>query len=112
MSDQQPTQAGSREPVLIKTNSVLDVPATVQICPYCGGELYVQFSCWTQDYDGTWKADGVELECNTEPGVESDDWADWHARHSQMPYVYWLPATVTVERWVNANYRFDISDSK
>jgi len=101
---------------LIDTNAVIDVPPEVRLCPYCGEKLYVQFSCWSQCEDGTWAADGVDLECTTEPELDEfseDDtaaWDNWFATHSEMPYMYWLPATVAVEKWVNEHYRFALME--
>jgi hypothetical protein len=104
--------------VVIRSGATLDVPPEVRLCPYCGGKLAVSFSAWTQQNNGEWCADGVELDCTTEPelpeGVFEDDptsrWYEWLMQHSDMPYVYWLPATVEVEKWVNKTYRFDPQD--
>lgn len=103
---------------LLETNVRLPVPGSVAKCPYCSGELFVSFSCWTECDDGSWRADGVELDCNSEPELdeERDDdeqrevYDHWLEQHTYMPYVYWLPATVTVEKWVNENYRFKMDE--
>ena len=102
-----PSKPTDPRPVLA-TSAVLDVPADVQLCPYCGGRLHVQFAAWTQADNGAWEAESVELDCDTMPDFDSGKWEEWHARHSDMPYVYWLPATQAVEKWVNKNYRFEV----
>lgn len=105
------------ETTLIEPQTVLDVPAEVAKCPYCGAELIASFSCWTQQDDGSWIASGVDVECKTEPAIvfgtpkakaSQRDWDEWMAQHTYMPYVYWLPVTNRVETWVNAQYRFNM----
>ena len=98
--------------VLLDSTAVIHIPPEVRVCPYCGGKLVAQFSGWSQDDDGSWLADCVELECDTQPELDedleggTDAWDEWVANHSVMPYVYWLPATMAVEKWINERYRF------
>lgn len=98
----------------IATDAIVDVPVEVCVCPYCGGKLYARFSMWTENDDKTWSCYSVELDCESEPELDEDDpeslslWDDWFAGHSQMPYVYWLPACLKVQDWVNERYRFAV----
>lgn len=98
---------------LLESGAVLDVPASVAVCPYCGGALRTGFSGWTQLGDGSWIAECLDMDCVTEPELaededQSDQWEEWLAQHTYMPYVYWLPVDLKVTKWVNANYRFKI----
>ncbi len=98
--------------ITIPTSSVLSVPTWLQRCPYCDGRLFARFSAFTECRDGRWKAESVELECEKEPELDENDedssreWYEYEGTHYYMPYVYWLPACMKVERWVNRFYRF------
>jgi len=100
---------------LLDTNAVVRIPPNVRVCPYCGGTLSASFTAWTQEDDGSWSAEEIDLECDTMPDLAEDNpssleaWDEWHARHSYMPYVYWLPVTVAVLRWINRRYRFRVA---
>ena len=104
--------ASSATPVdrlVIKPDATLQVPPEVQLCPYCGERLEVQFSGWCMDDEGFWITDCLELECKAMPDVSEEEWEAEMERHSQYPYIYWLPADQVVTAWVNANYRFDMA---
>jgi len=55
-------------------------------CPICG-KLVIHTNVLE------WRSDGhiveVEMECETEPDIDSDEWRDWHNGHYRMPYVDW-----------------------
>jgi hypothetical protein len=91
---------------LITCDTLLDVPADIAVCPYCGAALYVQFEAWSQEEDGSWSAENVHADCALEPDIRSDKWDAWSTAHSVMPYVYQLPVDQEVEKWVNEHYRF------
>jgi hypothetical protein len=93
---------------LIETGKVIDVPPEVLRCPYCNERLSCQPTCWEQDDDGSWYASESGLECRSEPDIDSDEWAEWSAEHSEMPYVYWLPADEKVLAWLKGNFRFKV----
>ena len=104
---------------IVSPDTVLDIPPEVQTCPYCGGKLAASFTGWTEagpstssGEPGGWIADEVSLDCETEPEIDSDEWDDWWSSHSEMPYVYMLPACQKVEAWLKEHYRFDLSDSE
>jgi len=78
------------------------------LCPYCGGNLtYVAFG-WEQDENGLWAADSFDVECSTEPNMDSEEWEDWMQQHSDMPYVNQLPVDKAVEAWIKERYRFNL----
>lgn len=96
---------------IIETNAVLDVPASVATCPYCGQALKVSFDHWVQQEDGSWAIEHAALDCVAEPDLDDEaasDYDNWLAEHTYMPYVYWLPVDVLVTKWVNENYRFNV----
>ncbi len=101
---------------IIPHDSIIQIPETVAVCPYCGGKLTVKLDEWTQNDDGTWIADDTpHTECQKEPDMTgadnvgvSDDWGEWDDNHSIMPYVYLLPVQLKVGRWINENFRFDM----
>lgn len=96
----------------VASNFVFTVPSEVAVCPYCGDRLMAQCEQWGQDDDGTWVADGLHLDCVSEPDLDDDDeaslekWNDWLDQHTYMPYVYWLPVDLKVTAWVNKHFRF------
>lgn len=55
-------------------------------CPYCGGKITFRATGWVQEEDGTWSADMGDLECSTEPDIDSDEWWDWHHSHGSHDY--------------------------
>ena len=93
---------------LLPTNTMLDVPVDVAVCPYCGAALYIQFEQWGQQEDGSWVAENVHGSCVTEPDILSDEWQQWFNCHCIMPYVYQLPVDQRIEKWVSEHSRFDI----
>lgn len=58
---------------------------------------------WTEDGEII----GVEIDCETEPDLSSDEWEDWHGEHYDMPYVHWLPYEIRATSWLNKQYRYD-----
>lgn len=92
---------------LVKPDHVFKINPDVVKCPYCEGSLRVSVSAWTLEEDG-WVAETVDVECQSEPELGSDEWDDWLEEHSEMPYVYWLPVVSKIERLINLKYRFDL----
>lgn len=95
---------------LVPSSHTFAVPATVATCPYCNATVSAQCTAWSEDPDqpGRWEPETVEVECDSEPDTDGDDWPEWDARHSVMPYVHWLPMTEQVERWIRRGYRFEL----
>lgn len=97
----------------IDCSTVIDVPPEVAVCPYCDGKLAARPESWTQEDDGTWSANHSGIECCNQPELDedrdggTDDWDEWLASHSVMPYVHWLPVDNLVVDWLKANYRFN-----
>ena len=94
---------------LINSDTILDIPPTVALCPYCGAKLYAVCEGWTEAEDGSgWEADEVHLDCVSEPSIRSRKHKAWLDQHTYMPYVYWLPVAKKVKKWINEHYRFDL----
>lgn len=93
--------------ILVKPDRVFSLNPAVIKCPYCEGTLKASVSAWTLNGDG-WIAETVDVECQSEPELGSDEWDDWLESHSDMPYVYWLPVVNTIEKAINLKYRFDL----
>lgn len=72
----------------------VSVPRTVQICLYCRGSLACDIEEWNVDTRVPTQ-NGVHLSCAQEDINDPND-------HTDMPYVYWLPAQVVVYRWLIA----------
>jgi len=87
----------------------IPVPRPIAICPYCGGSLTVranEWNDWEEAGNDLWKAGGLEMDCETEPDIDSPEWRYWERQHSDMPYVYWLPVEEHIKEWVNRHYLF------
>ncbi|HRH68845.1 MAG TPA: hypothetical protein PLB89_04990 [Flavobacteriales bacterium] len=80
-------------------------------CPICGGQLLVQVYEWQQDAHDP-KADvlagGIEVDCEHEPDIDTDEWDEWHRGHYSRPYVDWLPVETALLEWIQKNYRFPL----
>ena len=96
---------------LIGAESLIQIPTTIAVCPYCGGRLQASFTAWEEDANGGMKAIEMDLDCETEPPLESGDWEDWTRQHSQMPYVYMLPVHDRVLKWINKRFRFEMPEA-
>jgi hypothetical protein len=51
-------------------------------CPYCGGKLVAEVDEWTQEADGSWAAQTLDITCMSEPDIDGDEWEGWWAGHS------------------------------
>jgi hypothetical protein len=91
---------------LIDCGKTIDIPPEVARCPYCDERLFCQPTAWEQDDDGSWYASESGLECWSEPDIDDEEWLDWCAEHTSMPYVYWLPVDMKVIDWLKTKYRF------
>lgn len=73
-------------------------------CPICGkGVIIEAVTEWGEN--GT--IVHAEMECETEPDIDSDEWPDWHAEHYHMPYVYWMPYELRALKWLAKTHRYD-----
>ena len=77
------------------------------VCPICGGALLITDveACELAD-NGDWIASEVNIDCENEPDMDSDEWEDWHRWHYSEPYTDWLPVDRIILRFLRANYRF------
>lgn len=93
---------------LLDPDKTLEIPPEIAVCPYCGTKLTANFTGWTQNDDGSWSADSMDLVCETGPDIDSEDWDFWFESHSDLPYVYLLPVEERIKAWLNERYRFDL----
>ena len=91
---------------LIDSDALIAIPPEIAVCPYCDTKLTAHSEAWTQEDDDSWIATDVQVDCETEPDMESEEWEEWMKWHSDMPYVYMLPVVQTVTKWINSKYRF------
>lgn len=77
-------------------------------CPICGAGLLLDAGEATEfdDASGQWIATEINLECETEPDIDSDDWEEWHRGHYRAPYTDWLPLEQRILRAVRRMYHF------
>lgn len=89
-------------------NSFRWVPTDQTKCPYCDKRLFIQSlpSLVLDEEQDEWLVETIELECEAQPDdFDSDEFEAlseaFNAEHSNMPYVYWLPAEEKVIKWLN-----------
>lgn len=78
------------------------------LCPYCGGNLTYTANGWEEDDECRWMADSFDMQCSSEPDIESEEWEEWLRLHSDMPYSRQLPVDQRVKEWINKRYRFEL----
>lgn len=94
--------------VLIGSGSLIQIPKKLAVCPYCGGQLEVSIEGCTLQEDGKWTADMLQVDCEAEPNMDSQEWRGWVKQHSEMPYVYMLPVEEKIKAWLNRHFFFDV----
>lgn len=93
---------------LLKRDDLVESPF---VCPICDAPLSkIQARAWNQDADGTWFAAEIEVDCTTEPDIDSDEWEEWFAGHYQTPYIDWLPLEQQILLWMRREFRFEMKD--
>ena len=93
----------------LKTDAVIGVPEDVAVCPRCGGKLYITCDHWEQcAEDKGWIAASINMDCETEPEILTDDWMEWLNGHYSQPYIDWLPVEHKLVVWLNKNYRWEL----
>lgn len=76
-------------------------------CPICGGALFITgVNACEQDDNGDWIASEIDIDCENEPDIDSDEWEDWHRWHYSQPYTDWLPIDRQILRAVQNRYYF------
>lgn len=74
-------------------------------CPICGGALFIAAVNGAEvDDTGEWIATDIDIDCEKEPDIDSDEWENWHKWHYSMPYVDWLPIHQHILRAVRKRY--------
>ena len=97
----------SKEYEIVSPDSVLLIDESIAVCPYCGKRLYVQFEEWEDLENGYWQVSdcGAVIDCESEPGIEGEEYDYWLRQHTYMPYVYMLPIHRRVTEWLQEKYR-------
>lgn len=80
------------------------------VCPYCGGKLTATANEWSQEPDGTWVAETLDLSCDSEPDIDGDEWEGWWAGHSMDYCADWHAAHDKLTAYLKRTARFDLSD--
>lgn len=76
-------------------------------CPICGGALFITgVNACEQEDNGDWIASEIDIDCENEPDIDSDEWEDWHRWHYGQPYTDWLPIDRQILRAVQKRYYF------
>lgn len=77
-------------------------------CPICGAGLMLDAGAATEldDATGEWIATEIELDCESEPDIDSDEWKEWLRWHYRMPYEDWLPLEQRILIAVRRKYYF------
>lgn len=79
----------------------IKVPKKVQTCPYCGRALRVaSFEAVSTD-NAKFYVDEFDLYCVSIREGERR----YNETHSDMPYVYWLPASESVREWIDKEHQ-------
>lgn len=96
---------------VIPSRHIFEIPREIAVCSYCNANLLASCHAWieSETCDG-WIADGLFVDCESDPGFGDDGWDSFMDSHSDLPYVYWLPVHQKIEHWINSNYRFDLSN--
>lgn len=77
-------------------------------CPICGAGLLLDAGAGTEldEATGEWIATEIDLSCESEPDIDSDEWDEWDEWHYRMPYVDWLPLEQRILSAVRRKYHF------
>jgi hypothetical protein len=81
---------------LLSTNAAIPIDPYIAVCPICGGKLVAEATAWEMDYFGLYRATEIDIDCEHEPDIDSDEWDAWHKRHYSTPYIDWLPIETKV----------------
>lgn len=93
--------------IRLKPEEVVEIPKEVAVCPICRGTLYASCDQWAEE-NKDWVVDSINMDCETEPDIDSDNWQDWFTGHYSAPYIDWLPVEKIVIDWLNKNYRWNL----
>ena len=109
---------------ILQPGDVIKIPAEVAVCPICGSALVARPS-WPCNLGcswagcpchtgwllvkGQWQIESCNIDCETGPDIEDEQWWPWAAGHYSQPYIDWLPVEKKVVDWINENYRFEVT---
>jgi len=76
-------------------------------CPICGAGLLLNAGeACEMDDNGEWIASEIDLDCESEPGIDSPEWDNWFQWHYSQPYIDWLPLEMKILKAVQRKYYF------
>lgn len=81
-------------------------------CPYCGGKLVAEADEWSQEPDGSWVAETLDITCTTEPDIDGDDWEAWWAGHSQDYCQGWREIHDSLIAYLTRTTRFEMKNNE
>jgi len=85
---------------------------TAPPCPYCGKKLVAEVDEWTQEPDGSWTAQTLDITCTSEPDIDGDEWEGWWAGHSQDYCQGWHGIHDRLIAYLKRTTRFDMGDAR
>jgi hypothetical protein len=92
--------------ITVKREAIIELPGHLFECPICGDLVTVEAGEFTQEYDGTWKAYEISVNCVSEPDITEDSYEDWFEGHYREPRK-WTPIDTKVMEYLEDNYRFE-----
>jgi hypothetical protein len=97
--------------ITINSDDEIKIPENVAVCPDCKTQLTIYPDGWDLHKDG-WVCTSFTHSCATEPEIDDPDYWEWDESHPsfEMPYIYWMPITDDIYRWLEQNYRFAMSE--
>lgn len=71
----------------VQSDHRFQVPADIAVCPYCEARLTAQAQGWTETEPGSgvWAVDLLDMDCDSEPDIDSQAWDDWFEHHGYAP---------------------------
>lgn len=103
-----------------EAGEAIKVPARVAVCPSCETPLTIYPDGWSHMEDGTIKCDSFTLSCEQDKLYEQSrlttlrgheaytEYQITHYSQWNQPYIYLMPTTDKIEKWLLNTYRFDL----
>lgn len=80
-------------------------------CPYCGGKITCTVSAWEEEDDESWIATDLDIECGSEPPIDSRRWKDWEREHGGADWGQaWHDMKEALLRDMKRRFRFDMEN--
>lgn len=109
---QTPTDGPTRLPASNGSPLVLSsghVFTAKKPCPYCGGKITCTVSAWEEEDDESWIATDLDIECDSEPPIDSRRWKEWEREHGGGDWgEAWHDMKEALLRDMKRRFRFDM----